>query len=32
MLVQCLTDRLSSGWDKDYNHLLAWIKVHWPIQ
>ena len=27
MLVQCLTDRLSSSWGKSYVHMLAWIKV-----
>ena len=27
MLVQRLTDRLSSGWGKIYGHVLAWINV-----
>ena len=27
MLVHCLTDRMSSGWDKSYGHVLAWMKV-----
>lgn len=28
MLVQHLTDRLSTGGGKSYNQVLAWIKVH----
>ena len=27
--VQHLIDRLSSGWDKHYGHVLAWIMCAW---
>ena len=28
MYLQSLADRLSSGWDKCYGHVLIWIRVH----